>query len=153
MTSEQVVGAREPENEFTTTHHVYVPHRGGLPPVLPYVRELWRRREFATELSRAVLRGANTTTVFGQLWLVINPLLLAGVYYLLVFILAGGSKGMDFFAQLCAGLFVFYFVAGSMTSGAASVVGGGERLLNTAFPRLLLALSGGGLMARGLGLR
>ena len=141
MSSEQVVHDREPENEFTTTHHVYLPHRGGLPPVRPYVRELWRRREFATELSRAVMRGANTTTVFGQLWLVINPLLLAGVYFLLVFILAGGNRGMDFFAQLCAGLFVFYFVAGSMTSGAASVVGGGKLLLNTAFPRLLMPFS------------
>lgn len=138
MSSEKLVGAREPENQFTTTHHVYLPHRGGLPPVVPYIRELWRRREFASELSRAVMRGANTTTFFGQLWLVINPLLLAGVYFLLVFILAGGNKGMDFFAQLCAGLFVFYFVAGSMSTGAASVVGGGKLLLNTAFPRLLM---------------
>ncbi|PKW27230.1 ABC transporter permease [Phycicoccus duodecadis] len=141
MSSEQVVHDREVENEFTTTHHVYVPHRGGLPPVVPYLRELWRRKEFATELSRATMRGANTTTFFGQLWLVINPLLLAGVYFLLVFILAGGHKGMDFFAQLCAGLFIFYFVAGSMSSGASSVVGGGKLLLNTAFPRLLMPFS------------
>lgn len=141
MSSEQVVHERETENQFTTTHHVYLPHRGGLPPVGQYVRELWRRREFASELSRAVMRGANTTTVFGQLWLIINPLLLAGVYFLLVFILAGGNRGMDFFAQLCAGLFVFYFVAGSMSTGAASVVGGGKLLLNTAFPRLLMPFS------------
>src|SRR6187402_1355301 len=101
MSSEQSVAAREPENQFTTTHHVYLPHRGGLPPVVPYVRELWRRREFASELSRATMRGSSTNTFFGQLWLIINPLLLAGVYFLLVFILAGGNKGMDFFAQLC----------------------------------------------------
>jgi teichoic acid transport system permease protein len=141
MSSDHVVAVGEPENEFTTTHHVYVPHRGGLPPVGPYVRELWRRREFATELSRSVLRGANTLTFFGQLWLVLNPLLLAGVYFLLISIVSGGTRGMDFFARLCAGLFVFYFVAGAMSSGAQSVVGGGKLLLNTAFPRLLMPFS------------
>lgn len=139
-TDKQVVKA-EQENEFTTTHHVYEPHRAGIPPLGNYARELWKRREFASEMSKATMRGANTLTVFGQLWLVLNPLLLAGVYYLLVQILAGGSKGMDFFAQLCAGLFTFYFVAGSMSTGAASVVGGGKLLLNTAFPRLLMPFS------------
>jgi teichoic acid transport system permease protein len=141
VSSDEAVGLREPDNEFTTTHHVYEPHRAGLPPLVPYVRELWRRREFATELSRATMRGANTTTFFGQLWLVINPLLLAGVYFMLIFVLSGGSKGMPFFARLCSGLFIFYFIAGSMTSGAASVVGGGKLLLNTAFPRLLMPFS------------
>ena len=38
------------EDEFTTQRHVYEPHRVGLPPLRPYVRELWRRREFAFEL-------------------------------------------------------------------------------------------------------
>ena len=141
MSTDTKVVAREPENEFTTTHHVYEPHRAGIPPIRNYVTELWRRREFASEMSKATLRGQNTMTVFGQLWLVINPLLLAAVYFLLVQVLAGGDKGMAFFAQLCAGLFTFYFVSGCMTSGAASVVGGGKLLLNTAFPRLLMPFS------------
>ena len=141
MSSESSVAAREPENQFTTTHHVYEPHRAGIPPLRNYVSELWRRREFASEMSKATLRGQNTLTVFGQLWLVINPLLLAAVYFLLVQVLAGGDKGMEFFAQLCGGLFTFFFVAGCMSSGAASVVGGGSLLLNTAFPRLLMPFS------------
>ena len=45
---------------------------------------------------------------------------------------------MEFFAHLTANLFAFYYVQGSMTAGAASVVGGGKLLLNTAFPRLLM---------------
>lgn len=141
MGSDRTAALREPENEFTTTHHVYEPHKAGIPPLPTYIRELWRRREFAAELSRATLRGANTLTVFGQLWLVINPLLLAGVYFFLIQVLSGGSRGFDFFARLTAGLFAFYFVAGSMTTGAASVVGAGKLLLNTAFPRLLMPFS------------
>ena len=33
------------------------------------------------------MRGADVNTVFGQLWLILNPLLMAGVYYLLVTII------------------------------------------------------------------
>lgn len=138
MSSESSVVGREPENEFTTTHHVYEPHRGGVPPIVPYVRELWRRREFASEMSKATLRGANTLTLFGQLWLVLNPLLLAAVYYLLVQVISGADRGWDYFARLCAGLFAFYFVSAAMSTGASSVTGGGKLLLNTAFPRLLM---------------
>jgi ABC-type polysaccharide/polyol phosphate export permease len=130
------------DDDFTSSVHVYEPHRAGFPRFGPYLRELWRRRAFATELSRTTMRAANTTTVFGQLWLVINPLLLAVVYFILVTILRtdDGEAG-DFFAHLVAGLFAFYFVSGAITTGAASVVGGGKLLLNTSFPRLLLPLS------------
>jgi teichoic acid transport system permease protein len=92
-------------------------------------------------MSRASIRAANTQTVFGQIWLVLNPLLLAGVYLLLVNVLSGRSAGMDYFAHLTAGLFTFYFISGCMSGGAGSVVGGGKLLMNTAFPRLLLPLS------------
>ena len=141
MSTVRAVKAGE-ENEFTTLHHVYEPHKAGLPPVLPYMRELWRRREFAAEASKATMRSANSMTVFGQVWLILNPLLLAAVYYLLVNVIAGGKhRGMDYFAHLTAGLFTFYLVSGSMATGAQSVVAGGKLLMNTSFPRLLLPLS------------
>ena len=118
---------------------VYEPHRAGLPPLGNYIREFWRRREFAAELSRSSMKAAHSTTFFGRMWLVINPLLLAGVYYMLVFILSGGRhRGADYFSHLVAGLFAFYFIAGCMTGGVGSVVGGGRLILNTAFPRLLM---------------
>jgi len=144
MTSRKAVARSsdpEVESEYTTTHHVYEPHRAGLPKIRPYVRELWVRREFAAEMSRAGIRAANTQTLFGQVWLVLNPLLLAGVYMLLVNVLSQQAQGMDYFAHLTAGLFTFYFISGCMSTGAASVVGGGRLLMNTAFPRLLLPLS------------
>ena len=125
-------------DDFTPVLHVYEPHKAGIPPLLPYVRELWRRREFANESSKASLRSENTLTVFGQLWMVLNPLLLAGVYMLLVTVLQQKNPGMGFFSRLTAGLFSFYFVSNCMMTGAASIVGGGKLLLNTSFPRLLM---------------
>jgi teichoic acid transport system permease protein len=138
---EHAAPARE-ENEFTSERHVYEPHRIGVPPLRPYVRELWRRREFAREMSRTNLRAQHFNTVFGQLWLVLNPLMLACVYFLLVYILRGsGSRGVEFFAHLLAGLFAYYFVADSIRLSVKSVTGGGRLILNTAFPRALLPLS------------
>jgi teichoic acid transport system permease protein len=129
------------EDEFTGQRHVYEPHAAGLPPLRSYVRELWRRREFSLELSRTRLRAQHFNTVFGQLWLVLNPLLLAGVYFILVDILRPRSGGLTFFGHLMACLFAYYFVSNSMREGVRSVVKGGRLILNTAFPRALLPVS------------
>jgi teichoic acid transport system permease protein len=129
------------ENDFAEVHHVYEPHLVGLPPLLPYLREAWRRRGFAVELARTKLRAQHFNTVFGQLWLVLNPLMLAAVYFVLVDILRGGDRGEDFFAHLMAGIFAYYFVSGAVRNGTKSIVSGGRLILNTAFPRVLLPLS------------
>jgi teichoic acid transport system permease protein len=130
--------AHRREDEFTSERHVYEPHRVGLPPLGGYVRELWRRREFAFELSRTTLRSQHYNTVFGKLWLVLNPLLLACVYFVLVDILRQNTGGIEFFAHLMAALFIYYFVNDTIRQAIKSVTGGGRLILNTAFPRVLL---------------
>ena len=129
------------ENDFAEVHHIYEPHLVGLPPLLPYLREAWRRRSFAVELSRTKLRAQHFNTIFGQLWLVLNPLLLAGVYFVLVDILRGGSNPPGFFAHLVAGIFAYHLISDAARDGTRSVVSGGRLILNTAFPRVLLPLA------------
>jgi ABC-type polysaccharide/polyol phosphate export permease len=130
-------------DEYFGEQHVYQPHRAGIPDLRVYWKELLRRRHFAAELSRSQMRAAHTNTFFGQLWLVLNPLLLATVYYVLVDLLSTRKGGAPhgYFAHLCSGLFAFYFIAACMTTGGQSVIGGGKLVMNTAFPRLLLPLS------------
>jgi ABC-type polysaccharide/polyol phosphate export permease len=138
------MNATSVDEEFNPSVHVYEPHKVGLPPLRPYFKALWERREFAAEMSRTGIRAANTNTFFGQVWLVLNPLLLAAVYYLLVDIIAGGADKNGAgarFAHMCGGLFVFYYFSSAMLSGAASVVGGGKLLMNMSFPRMLLPLA------------
>jgi teichoic acid transport system permease protein len=129
------------DSEFSPERQVYEPHKVGLPPVGPYLRTLWDRREFAFELARTTLRAQHFNTAFGQLWLIINPILLAGVYFVLVDILRGGDRGTEFLAHLVAGLFAYQFVQTSLQQGVRSVTSGGKLILNTAFPRILLPLS------------
>jgi teichoic acid transport system permease protein len=129
------------EDPFRAKTHVYEPHLVGLPPLGAYIREAWRRREFATELSRTKLRAQHFDTVFGQLWLVLNPLMLAGVYFILVDIVRGGERPPGFFAHLMAGIFAYYFVSGAIRDAVKSVTSGGRLILNSAFPRVLLPLA------------
>jgi ABC-type polysaccharide/polyol phosphate export permease len=132
---------RRQDDEFTGERHVYEPHRVGLPPLHVYLREVWRRRQFAYELSRTTLRSQHYQTVLGVLWLVLNPLLLGLVYFLLVDILRSGQKGGAFFAHLLGAIFAYHFFSQSMQQGVKSVVGGGKLILNTAFPRVLLPIA------------
>lgn len=128
-------------DDFTGNYHVYEPFQAGLPPLRPYLRELWRRRQFALQLSKTKLRAKHYDTALGQLWLLLTPLLMACVYFLLVMVIRGGSRGADFFAHLVAALFLFQLFSQSVQQGANSIVGGGKLILNTAFPRVLLPLS------------
>jgi teichoic acid transport system permease protein len=142
MSTPTITRPHRRDDEFTGERHVFVPHNVGLPPLRSYVRELWRRREFAVELARTKLREQNFDTVFGQLWLVINPLLMALVYFLLIDIVrAGGQRPPHFLAHLVAGIFVFHIIQNAMTVGVRSVTKGGGLILNSAFPRALLPLS------------
>jgi ABC-type polysaccharide/polyol phosphate export permease len=132
---------RPREDEFTSERHLYEPHPIGLPPLGPYFRALWKRRQFAFALARSNLRAEHFNTVLGQVWLVLNPVLFALVYFTLVEIVRGGSRSIEFLAHLMICLFAFRFVSRSVGQGTGSVVGGGRLILNTAFPRTVLPLT------------
>jgi teichoic acid transport system permease protein len=119
---------------------VYEPFRAGLPPLGAYLRSLWARRSFIAEFSRSELREQNYGSVFGQLWLVLNPLLLSGVYFLLIYII-GGQSDSTRYGHLTASLFLFYLVSNSLTGGVKSITAGQRLILNTAFPRIMLPIS------------
>lgn len=126
---------------FTPERNVYEPHKTSIPPLGPYLHELWRRREFAVEMSRMRLRSQHYGTMFGTAWLVLSPLMLGVVYFVLVDIIRSGSHPAGFFAHLLGGIFAYYLVSDAVRPAARSVVSGGRLILNTAFPRSLLPLS------------
>ncbi|MSO42667.1 MAG: ABC transporter permease [Candidatus Planktophila sp.] len=119
---------------------VYEPFTAGLPPLIRYWKSLWSRRTFISEYSRSELREQHFDSVFGQLWLVLNPLLLSAVYFLLIVIIGGASDATRY-AHLTATLFLFYLVANSLTGGVKSITAGQRLILNTAFPRIMLPIS------------
>ena len=125
---------------MSTPLQVYEPFRAGLPPLRKYWRSLWSRRTFIAEYSRSELREQHFDSIFGQLWLILNPLLLSGVYFLLIVII-GGSGGALRYGHLTASLFLFYLISNSLSGGVKSVTAGQRLILNTAFPRMMLPIS------------
>ena len=119
---------------------IYEPFRAGLPPLGAYLHALWSRRSFIAEFSRSELREQNYGSVFGQLWLILNPLLLSGVYFLLIYIIGGHSDSTRY-GHLTASLFLFYLVSNSLSGGVKSITAGQRLILNTAFPRIMLPIS------------
>ncbi|NCV80235.1 MAG: ABC transporter permease, partial [Actinobacteria bacterium] len=65
---------------------------------------MWSRRTFIAEYSKSELREQHFDSVFGQLWLVLNPLLLSAVYFILIVIIGGASDSARY-AHLTASLF------------------------------------------------
>jgi teichoic acid transport system permease protein len=131
--------ADEPEVEY-----VFEPHAVKLPPLRPYLEELWERRRFVKTLARAEIQGKRSTTMAGQFWAVLDPLFQAAIYFLLIQILRGGQGGRGSSYQmtlLISGIFLFQFTRTSLNDGARSVIGGRGLLLNSAFPRALLPIS------------
>lgn len=130
------------EFEMVDDVSVHKPFRAGLPNLKNYFTDMWQRREFAIELSRATLRSQSAATFFGRVWLVLNPLFLAMVYYTLAYIVSSGrNKGPDYLCHLLAGIFVYHFFSQSMNGGAKSVVSVGKLVTSQSFPRMILPLS------------
>ena len=136
-------GKSRDKNAFAPQIQVFEPHRASLPPLIPYLREFWRRRVFASELAKFTDKAEYLDSKLGKVWLVLNPLLLAMIYYLLVTVLKGGkhNNGITTLAHILIGLFTFYFAQTCITSGAQSITSGGRLILNQAFPRALLPYS------------
>lgn len=126
-----------PDREVT----VHDAQTGRLPPLGDYLGDMWTRRRFVMHLAGSNLKAAHTDTVFGQLWQVLNPLMLGLVYFFIVMVLREGRAPPDYLSYLMGGLFLYYYFRNAMGTGANSVVAGGSLLLNSAFPRAILPLA------------
>ena len=88
------------------------------------------------------LQARNASTSLGLFWWVLNPLIMAAVYFLVFGVIFEGRRGdADFVAWLLSGVFVFNYTATAMTSGANSILANRSLLVNIRFPRLVLPIS------------
>ena len=139
-----VANTQKRDESFIPLIQVFEPHRASLPPLIPYVKEFWRRRTFAIELARFTDKAEYLGSKLGKVWLVLNPLLLAFVYFMLVTVIRGGGttkNGLTTLAHILIGLFTFSFASSCISAGATSITTGGRLILNQAFPRALLPFS------------
>ncbi len=140
-----------------TTTRVPTVYRGTasrVPPLRPYFRRLFGARALIGNLARTNLKARHYDTALGQLWLILGPLLLAGVYLLLRLVLrpAGSAEeAKAIVAQMVMGVFVFQFVSGVIVGGGSSILNNKGLLLNSSTPRMVYPAVGTAEQAFDLG--
>jgi teichoic acid transport system permease protein len=121
--------------------YVFGPSTRSMPDLRHYATSLWERRRFMTEMAKADLRGARSSTLLGGLWSLLDPLFQAGIYYLVYTIIRSGSRPDEFLHILIAGIFLFQLSIAGLVEGGTSVRQAKNLMLNSAFPRALLPLT------------
>lgn len=108
-----------------------------------YVRLLWARRDFALYLAFGQVRARNASTALGTVWWVLNPLLLAGIYFLLFGVIFRAQQTVeDYLAYLLSGLFAFYYTRAAVLGSMSTLLSNAKLMANLRFPRLVLPLAG-----------
>lgn len=115
----------------------------GIRPSLPaYVRSLWERRSFLWVMARSRAYNRNQNNYLGQLWTILSPLTLAGVYFLVFGVLLDTRGGVDNYpAFLTIGIFIFQSIAATITSGSTSISSNLSVVRALRFPRVALPLA------------
>lgn len=114
---------------------------GVRPTLTQYLRDLWERREFIWLIPRSDLRARSMNTMLGGIWHLLNPLLLALVFWLVFGLILEISRHPNYPAFLVIGLFVFGFTQKAFLQGARAVVNDVKLLRNINFPAAVLPLS------------
>ena len=115
---------------------------GGRPTLGEYVRDLHRRRHFIWADSRARAFSGDSSTLLGNAWLVVKPLLDGLTYFLIFGLLLQVSRGIDnYVGYLLVGVFLFTYTSRSLTGGAAALANGKNMIRGFSFPRAALPIS------------
>lgn len=111
-------------------------------PLTQYLRDVWDRREYVMRVPADELRAKNFDTVLGNLWHLLNPLLLIGVYYLVFGLILGTDRGVDnFIGFLAVGVLTYQFTQKCAIQGAKAITSNEDLIRSLRFPRVILPLS------------
>lgn len=117
--------------------------RVGAPPTLRgYIADLWEHRDFLVTVPLGELRAQNQNSALGNFWHLLNPLLLAGVYYLVFGVILNAQRGVDYYpAFLIVGIMTFTYIGKAIQSGARTVVANLKLIQSIRFPRASLPIA------------
>lgn len=114
---------------------------GARPALFDYLKETYKRRDFAFAISAYTNEAANARTALGKWWIIVLPTIQAATYGLIFGLILGDSRPDNFLPFLFTGVFLFSFFSGSFSSGASSITSNGGLVRSLSFPRILLPLA------------
>ncbi|MGI4787869.1 MAG: ABC transporter permease [Janthinobacterium lividum] len=107
------------------------------------VRELWQFRDLLVTLAGRDVKLRYRQTAVGVLWVVLQPLLAAGIFAFVFGKVANlpAPKGVPYFVFSYAGLLGWNVFSGTVVKVSASLVQNANLISKVYFPRLILPLS------------
>lgn len=109
----------------------------------PNLREVWAFRDLLVTLAGRDLKVRYKQTALGVLWVILQPLLAAGVFSFVFGAVAGlPSDGVPYLAFSFAGLLGWNFFSNLLNKVSSCLVGNSNLISKVFFPRLVLPLSG-----------
>jgi len=110
---------------------------------LPDFAELWRYRELIVTFGRRDLRLRYHQTALGILWVVVQPLVAAGLFSFVFGTVAKlDSGGVNYYLLSLAGFTAWQSMHSTIGKSGASLLSNSHLLSKVYFPRLLLPVSG-----------
>jgi lipopolysaccharide transport system permease protein len=108
----------------------------------PDLRETWRHRQLAVVLARRNIKVRYMQTLLGSVWIVIQPLLLAGVLTLIFgLLLSVPTDGIPYGIYAFTGTVAWSAFQRALTDTGISLAGSSNIILKVYFPRLLIPVS------------
>jgi lipopolysaccharide transport system permease protein len=106
------------------------------------LREVWRYRDLLLTLAERDVKLRYRQTVLGVIWVVLQPLVGAGIFAFVFGRVAGlSSEGIPYFVFAYAGLLGWGAFLNTFTRASNSLVGNAHLVSKVYFPRLVLPLS------------
>ncbi|MHA6510616.1 ABC transporter permease [Tessaracoccus sp. Y1736] len=118
-----------------------LPRVGARPHFGAYVAEVWRRRHFIGTMARYRMRAGVEANRLGMAWIVLRPLINAGIYGVIFGLLQGGNRPDDFPAFVVIGVFFFEFFQGCFNDGSKAISNNRSLVQSLSFPRMTLPLA------------
>ncbi len=138
MTAERTGAATDSPRPLLT-----IRPRSGWPS--PNFRELWEFRDLFRRLTRREITLRYRQTALGIVWVLLQPLLAAGVFSFVFGQVADlPSEGVPYFIFAYAGLLVWNVFNASLGKASGALVANAGLVMKVFFPRLVLPLSGVG---------
>ncbi len=109
---------------------------------MPAWREIWQAREVAVRLAQRDLIVRYRQTILGVTWVLLQPLVSAGIFSVVFGQIADLSTGdVPYFLFTLAGMLAWNLFNGSLGRSASSMVGNSSLIQKVFFPRLLVPIS------------
>ena len=125
----------------TADHSSELQPPGTAAPLPIYLKRVWKMRHYAYASARRGIASKNASNLLGNLWLLLEPAMLIGVYFVMFGLVVDISRGgVDFLPFLTVGMLVFTHNRRGIQLAAESLLTKAPMLKSFAFPRAILPL-------------